>query len=387
MHQINQLYFADTPVQLLNCISIALEKMRCGPAERRDLIIYGQFNDADALSAFASSSGAFENVYVYQNVVSFSKWEQRLALIKVFFGGHCLKSIPDFVKTSSYDAMLFSCPTAVTYNLFSILTRNNPHTKVILYEDGSGTYTGSILQGLIYPGDLPNGVKNSYLVNVAKKTLRLLPIAYRPYPIIKLLVKCPELLQINYEFEIDTFKLDKFLLTDDRLAPEIIRNRLSAAGIIYLEPPENTDYFKHSLHIEHLLSNCATPFLVRRHPRTLSSHTPLPHAIDCTGGIWEVLCGELNCNSAVLVGFSSTSMLSPGVGFDIFPRIIVLDLLFESNLDMEQTHHFIDMLKGLYGKHKELINLPKTEDDLVDLLREFNLCAKSNCLTSGISNV
>lgn len=365
MESLSYLFLADTPVQTINCVSIALDGVQGGGTELHDLVIYGQFSNAQQMYDFAVASGAFENVYLYQGVSSYSRWGQRRALLRVFRGKHCLSGIPGFVKVTKYAAMLFSCPTAISYDLFSAVRTNNPDAEVYFYEDGTGTYTGNIFQGLIFPGETPFGLVNRPPVDVAKRIMGLFFTAYEPYPVRKLYVKCPALLYSNYGLEVVDFKLNREALSYEGLAPSGLAEKLASANLLYLEPPENDDYFDASLELERFIYESGYGLGVRKHPRTLKTCPGNPAIVDCTGGLWEALCGALDEERSVLVGPSSSSMMAPAIGYGLFPRIIFLDHMDGVRKDVTQADLIIGMIRTLYEGREDLIFTPKSKDELL----------------------
>ncbi len=381
MSKLSYLFLADTPVQTINCVSIALKGVQLERDERHDLVIYGQFSNAQEMYEFALSSEAFENVYLYQGVSSFRRWGQRKALLDVFFGNQCLAAIPEFVKNTSYAAMLFSCPTAISYDLFRSVRTNNPEADVYLYEDGTGTYTGSIFQGLIYPGDTPRDISNRPLVNVAKSLLRRVSSDYQPYPIKRLFVKCPELLNSSYGLDITEFKLQRAVLASRFLDASGVSEKLASVQLLFLEPPEVADNFVDSLDIEQFIHDAGFDIAVRRHPRTLTScHSK--SFVDCTGGLWEAICGAINDSSIVLVGTVSSSMMAPVVGYGLYPKIIILDYMDSLKQDTSTTGLIVDMILTLYKGKENFVFVPKTKDELLASLHKTGLAANAQMGTS-----
>lgn len=362
------LLFADTPVQVINCVSIASAGIQRGSSEKYHLVVYGQFDKTEQMYDFAMASGVFEEVCILEKEASPVGWQRITVFIELYFRQHYLSVVPDFVVSTHYSAMLFSCPTAVTFSLYGIVKRNNPSIEVILYEDGIGTYTGRVFLNLAYPGDTPKWIKNPPLVRITKSLLRIFSKVYRPYPITKLYVKCPDLLMDSFGLDIVEFSLDKSVLVDERLGSRSLAAKLSSVKVLYVEPPEDVDYYFESVEIERMLVDRGCSFAVRRHPRTLSNNATPMMVTDCTGGLWESLCCNINDQKMILVGFSSTSMLSPSVEFGLFPRIVILDYLGQLHEDASETDLIVHLLKTLYKGKESLIFIPKSCDELLELL-------------------
>ena len=373
MEPLSYLFLADTPLQTINCVSIALGGVQGERAERHDLVIYGQFSNAQQMYEFALASGAFDNVHLYQGVSSYGRWGQRRALLDVFFGRHCLDEIPEFIGSTEYAAMLFSFPTAVSYDLFSVVRANNPKADVYFYEDGTGTYTGSIFRGLIYPGEAPAGIANRPLVNVAKKVLKRVSSAYRPYPVKRLYVKCPALLQSDYGLDVVEFKLNRGALAYEGLAPSELSERLASVDLLYLEPPEADNCFDANLELERYICESGFGLGVRKHPRTLRSCPGDMAVADCTGGLWESLCGAVDEDRCVLVGPASSAMVSPAVEYGLMPKIIFLDHMEGIRKDVAQADLVVEMVRAVYRGREELVFTPKTKGELLDSLLKAGL--------------
>lgn len=365
---LSNLFYADTPLQVINCVSIASSRVQDNSREINDLIIFGQFSNSRQMYNFAVASNVFTNIYLYENVSGITGWHQRRALFRTYRGKHVLAVFPEFMMEKPYTEMLFSCPTAVTYDIYSILKQINPTIKVALYEDGTGTYTGSVFQGLIYPGPTPIGIHNRPLVNLAKSILKLPCFKCHPYPISRLYVKSTKLLKSDFGLDITEFHISNIDLNNEYLSPKKLVESISNTKLLYLEPPENADYFAESLVIEKLLIDSGIEFSIRRHPRTLNQSEYSGLVTDCTGGFWESLCQNIDESKTVLVGFSSSSMLSPPIEFKKYPNIIFLDYIGGKRRDVSEFELNIQMLKTLYTNRLNRLYAPSNTRDLFTAL-------------------
>ena len=365
-------FYADTPIQVANCVSLALQGIQNASPEEHHLFIYGNFSNSQQMYDFARKSGAFKKVYLFESeripTRELGKKQTYEELINLYYGHYFLKEIPSFVEDVFYSAMLMSCSTIVTYDIFLRLRTTNPDLEILLYEDGTGTYTGNVFRGLAFPGEVPTCVRNRLMVRAAKVFLSLTANSYHTYPITKLFVKRPELIRDDFGIEISRFSLAKVVTSNNLLSPNSIVKTIADSTILYLEPPTSSDIYGLSVDIEHELVAHDIRFSLRRHPRTLIKGSGLDSVPDCTGGLWESLCFHMNRASSTLVGFCSSSMLAPAIEFSFYPKIILLNGLIEREKSASDVDQIVQMLKTLYVGRESLISIPRTIDDFISLI-------------------
>lgn len=385
------LFFADTPIQVANCVSLALGGVQSDALEEHHLFIYGNFSNASEIRDFALSSGAFQEVHLYDSELlptkSLSRVQTYGVLLGLYFGKKFIKDFPDFICSTSYSAMFISCSTIVTYDLFLRLKNTNPDLCVYLYEDGTGTYTGNVFRGLAFPGSSPKCINNRLIVRFVKALLPYISRNYQPYPVRRLYVKQPSLLQGDFGMEVFEFSFDKCVVECTTLSPSRLVSLLADCDNIFLETPEEDGSYEISVEAEFALLKHGIGFALRMHPRTLTKRHELKTVPDCTGGLWESLCSHMDRESSTMIGFCSSSMLAPAAEYGFYPRIVLLDNLYIARqCKSESRDACVQMLNTLYRGHEDLILLPHSINELVDALSAKGAPHAQNAAIENVPN-
>lgn len=193
------LVFADTPLQVYNACCLAQSR----PDVLCDLAIYAQFGQHNEYSRIAASTQLFEHIYQILPYAPTTTLQMRLWKIGVYFGSLNIK-VPKKIVSSQYEAFAMACPTPATFEMLTLLRNNNPRIETVLYEDGTGSYTGNCFRRLTYLDDMPHGVeKDKWYVSIIKKCISVMhrngSSQYRPT---KLYVKKPELVSYDPPFDV-----------------------------------------------------------------------------------------------------------------------------------------------------------------------------------------
>ena len=167
--------------------------------------------------------------------------------------------------------------------------------------------------------------------------------------------------------------MNRGVLAYEGLAPSELSERLASVDLLYLEPPESDDCFDANLELERYICESGFGLGVRKHPRTLRSCPGDMAVADCTGGLWESLCGAVDEDRCVLVGPASSAMVSPAVEYGLMPKIIFLDHMEGIRKDVAQADLVVEMVRAVYRGREELVFTPKTRGELLDSLLKAGL--------------
>lgn len=351
----------DTPLQVLNSIRFA----KCNINNfKADIYIYHQFKDADKVSKGLEDIGIFNHVY---NVLPYKKcsgfWSKLLTLSRLCFPTIYLKKYVQEKCSSraNYRYLVVSFQSPFTTNLH----RCYADAKVVLLEDGTGTYFGDIMK------DYSSKLFSRLDMLFANTSLQM-------HPVVGYLSN-PSLLNTDVEYPIKSLvnlhdkKVEKII---EEVFSYEANNLYMKSKMIYLTQPleEKKGFNKNNCkEIEQILfKNYREKLLVRVHPRQKQNEY-VDFQVDTCANLWELECMKHLSDTHVLIGAFSTAQLMPKILADKEPYIIfIYKLLFEDTSENEwkNIQQLINTFKDMY-REKNKIWIPQNIKELEQILEEL----------------
>lgn len=353
----------DTPLQILNAVQY-VEKYADDNIDNVDIFIYHQFANAKFISERLKKSNLFRNVYDIQRFKEYSTIFRKLVTLwRMFYPEYFLKKyLTDSKKNieSRYDCLVFAFPTTLVFALQALYKPE----KVIILEDGIGTYIGDITD------DYSSG-----FFRIFRKIFRNLNLSISPD---YYCIRCPEFL--------DTVDEAKKLILDNtseylHVLNDIFKyksnNLYETRKKVFLTQPlnERKGYLDKTYRkILDLLEGCRSEIVVRKHPRDIGVDYS-GFVQDNTGNMWELECCNTICDDHVLIGGFSTAQLMPKILTGAEPVLIFLyKLLFDkealNSVFWVETTELIRKFKENY-RDKTKILIPETMEELINILEKY----------------
>lgn len=355
------LFYTDTPLQIFHATLIA--KSISEEAES-SLMICCQFDAAKRIGSLLRDKKIFHSISYVQPVRSSLVFYR--TQICSFLGLESLfKSYNE-----KFDVLALACPTLINTSLFISLKKANKNLEVILFDDGTGSYTGAIFCEATYLGKLPEGIPPmTGRTKLYRKLFSNLPVNNSYVPNL-IFLRQPQ--EITYK---PAFK-KRFL----PFSSELVKNvemcfgacNLPNNSVLFLDPLRTGNYFSSGEKaIDSLIEKCLQnkiPVSLREHPRS-NRHSLLFSSINnCSGGLWEISCCSKKMDNLILVGAASSSQLSPVLENGATPVLIFLQEIFldsVSEASKINQDKIVSIAKSLYfnkGKQERVI-IPKSLDE------------------------
>lgn len=364
------LFYSDTPLQIFLASLIACQET-IGDDEV-ELIIGDQFNEASEVARNISKIGIFRNIHFIETVFSKKK------LLKIHLrtlsgkGSHLI----NIAKESYFDYFAFAYSTFVNQSILTELYSQNPRLKVILYEDGLGSYTGNVFNNASYIGRLPNGIVGlTPRARVQRGLSRVFPNSLNRYQIKLFYLRSPELLQYPAPCEcreIGVNQKEMDIIASCFKGGSYLKDK---KGVLILDGLRDSTIFLPEIEvIDELLQKCIMnkmDILIRQHPASTLKNKNIEKFIDCSGGLWESECRFLDLNHCILVGMASTAQLTPAMTYKKFPPLLFVNWIGK-NKASEAAERIIKMAKCLYGyQASEKIFTPTSIDEALEILKSW----------------
>lgn len=303
----------------------------------------------------------FENIYIVKNYKEkyyiLDRFEK---MIDIVFPKRALKSkllVKQKIKFDNYSKIISSGWNKYFISLVAV----NPNAKVILLEDGTGSYLGDFRDKempLTYK--LLNKITNkgALSVNVAIEYLyeKELMSGVTTYPI-------STMPKVNNEVFENLSRVFSYVPTS------YYKNK----KYIFLTQPLNDIQKLSAQYQENLIFDVLKQYsekvLVRVHPRQNKINTFLD--IDEKKEVWELLCkNEIN-NDKVLIGIFSSSQITPKIIYNKEPKLIFLnEIALENGFGIHKEFYtFLNKLKKIY--HND-IYLPRNIAELKNILEKID---------------
>lgn len=342
-----------TPYQIMNTINFVMNDVE-GVRGNIDLYLL----DSQAVGRFYEplvNTGLFRQVYLVRDYTPEKYFSDRTQkAIELFFSKWALKRRlirPQRKRFDDYDLLIASGWA----KYFCYLAAANKKARVVLTDDGMGSYTGDFrlrempkfyqfLDKLT--GNGPMGVKVSKMYVMRKDLM----IAENEYPAENM----PEMTDAVFETVKKVFSYQHVQAYDGK-------------RIVYLAQP--LEAFRAPLKVDEseiisVLQKYSDRTILRLHPRQTYTVEGLER--DKSGAMWELLCRDSITDDSILIAAYSTAQITPKMVCDKAPTIIILrDLYFGKPA---QEDRFIANFKKTYrGK----IFVPETVEEFKAIMQQL----------------
>lgn len=347
-------YVADTPYQVLNCMSMADEAV-CKPV----LFLGQQFRDAGGVSNRLRQSGLFERVVDFYP----ERNDELDQLAKV--RGIANPDLRLRIMTDVQDPSLFHGFSEIRMSMFTYfsaaLAFANEGAKVAFFDDGIGSYLGDIAH---IGSSLGRKVRYGLFGHSFEK------IAPR-----KLLLNRPDF--VSEDSSLLPVEPLPALSEESAGFWQLAHNVFAYSGVfpygnfsvVYLSQPVDggaeiariDSETVRALRAEHV------DYALRPHPRELTkTYGNVP--VDVSNDMWELVCQDSIQENTTLLGYFSTAQFTPHLLYGKEPKLI---FTFGLAKDAPTYDHFaetVERLKMSY-QHPERIFVPKSLGELRHALR------------------
>lgn len=312
-----------------------------------DLFFRTNFRNADRILNYLESIGRFSNIYTFtERLPKGIKRKIECAYGALIPNIYCCRKIGKN-RLSHYDVVVSGYYTNFTISM--VLA--NPNCRIILYEDGIGSY-------------LPNGY------DVFSERIKLYKVLGKKFPEFRpslLYLNNPECSLSEYRnviAKIDPSKTNKTNLQDMFQYKQDETYKLN--NIIYLsQPPTKKFSAADNIRVENVLKRYNDAILCRLHPNEKDNSKGFEH-LDTTMNMWELVCEYEISNNHVLIGIESTAQLTPKLLFDKEPWLVFTYKLYSNSQVADQFDSLNSVMKILQEKYrnKDKILIPETIDEL-----------------------
>lgn len=373
------LFFATTPVQVVNAIAIARQL-----ADEDDvsswLLVNAIFDDVGEHVGLARRSGAFREVGVVCLTHPVSRLRRRMRTVRICLGPIRRDFFPTWLFETRFDRFAVASLPVSACEVSGIVSKCNRDVKMVFFEDGSGTYDGNVFTIGAFDaffGEPPHGAVAPAGASALKRRVKGLLYGRRcDLDIAQVWVKRPDLLAWESPWPVMRFSLDAVLDVEGAcaLAPRLEPLGAGAANIIILEPPRGTSSIVSAGPVDAVMSalgEVGLPFMRRAHPSSVRIPSLPECATDVSGGSWELICHRNSLEDAVLVSMGSSSMLSPLVECGKRPHLVFLHRMLpcDTSMNLAQQEKFMSVAARAYGDvARERLHAPETLDEAVSLV-------------------
>lgn len=355
----------DTPYQLLNCINIA-----CNLHKNDILHIYVglQFKDSEKIVERVKDEQIFDNVYLFYPASIAKSFLRKVKNVPEII--HPKKRIGTMLKDdnvlfeNTYDVIYMSVPVAFAKAMIGC----NEQAEVVYYDDGTGSYSGDIADGLssFYKGIyviLRHSMKFLYPSKLYVNNKELCKSTTAP--VIKQLPKLQDMDETFWGVIKRVFAYKEEELYDKH-------------KFVYLMQPyeeKNTEkYDELEKEIESIICQTNENCIVRVHPRQKDKRISGMH-MDTSGNMWELLCADKITDEHILLGICSTAQIVPKMLFDKEPYLIFIYHLFGDVYTAEKIKAWDEIVKSIRGVYSkpDKIYVPESMEALKEYLEKGKL--------------
>lgn len=352
-------FVAATPLQVLHCTEFVGNNQE-GSAGCADLYIVHSFGTADKVSEGAKKSGVFNNVYDLQPRAHKNKIASKIATFyDLFFPKQSLnrKNCGDRIpwEQKRYQYVCASSQTTFTIGVHLLY----PNAKVYLYDDGIGSYFGSMVHDY-----------NSKLFEVMNR------IFFRGRLILEpdaMHLAVPEL--CDSADQCPRRKLCSLPEEKIGLLEEIFDYRTNTfyqdRRIVYLtQPIEGFTGISAQVEPEmiRVLETYAQDAVARVHPRQKNAQFGSLKR-DTVENLWELECLKQISDKNILISFFSTAQFMPKLLKGTEPYIIFTYKVFGSVLGEAQMK-LLEKFVGMHS-HPERVIIPESLEGLKQILNQL----------------
>ena len=370
----------ETPFQLLNYLNFFTMGEEYQKADK-DLFILEENIEPSVVCA-VKEKRIFNQVVTYK-YTSYDDWgNQRPSkingIISVVYKAWRMVLPKKYIKKicgnknnedEYYNYLFCSFPTPIAV----AFTMQFPKIKIVLFDDGIGTYIGGI--------SLPKSPKRDILY--------WLKGTESPWSKIRYLY----VNNVDYCQNINSYIIKQ--IPAIRNAESAIVSQINDIfgykpcelynenKIIFFTQPLSKDE-KHlciDAVVIQVLETLGEGCVVRKHPRQ-SRYMAISIPIDESGGLWELICSRQIEESHVLIGCFSTAQFSPKFLYDKEPWVVVTYKLYDGLFDEKAAGRMDKMVQTLKDTYedKQKIIVAASEEDLCEKMRMINDNIKSNAI-------
>lgn len=352
-------FVAATPLQVLHCTEFVGNNLE-GSAGCADLYVVHTFGTADKVSEGAKKSGIFNNVYDLQPRIHKNKVVSKLATFyDLFFPKQALnkKSCGERLELEKKHYKYVCASSQTTFTIGVRLL--HPQAKVYLYDDGIGSYFGSMVHDY-----------NSKLFEVMNK------IFFRGMLILEpdvMYLAVPELCDSTHQCprrKIAALSEEKMCLLEDIF--DYRKNTIyQDCRIVYLTQPFE-GFTGISVQVEpeviRILETYAQDAVARVHPRQKNAQFGCL-ARDTVENLWELECLKQISERNILISYCSTAQFMPKLLKGTEPYVIFLYKIFGNKLGDAQAK----LVENFVGMHSdpERVYIPDSLDELKQILEKL----------------
>nr|WP_288886120.1 polysialyltransferase family glycosyltransferase [uncultured Blautia sp.] len=356
-----ELFIADTPYQIFNCMNLQCYKKRTEINSDADIFVIKQFSEADEIVSKIHRSELFNHIFELKPLNRFEnrsvacQWS--IMLLRLIFPGWVIKE-----QIGNMDIIFFK-------NKYDIVNASyfNPIVASILklncnavfnhMEDGTGSYFADLVNDA-------TGWKYRLVSKITHSGSSLANIHYY-------YLNCPELYSGKKIYNMKRLpSIDEEFL---EVAGQVFDSRLDTKlkDVIWLSDPiQDLECGEETKNITKRLIERFESYRdilsVRLHPREKEKDLYRNLYIDKSSGSWEMLVSKMDVENKTLIALFSTAQFTPKILFDKEPRLIFLNDIFGVRY-VNERRAMINSLRNSYS-HPERIMTPKSEEELFGIL-------------------
>ncbi len=280
------LFYCDTGYQIFTVLNL-LDQLHLETGA--DLVIYGQFAKADTLYNHLKDAHIFENIYFIKPYRKKSKWGE---LSELLWAKHSVrKRIPEF-QLKKYD-IFYAAILDTNISLALYCTIN--FTSFIVFDDGTGSYHGNIIEDYI-------SRKRRMVMRFSCSKRKM------NFAVDKFYLYSPTLSKSTIDSNFEKIDVSRSTIIDDVF--NYVHNNMYKKEYVFLDQPslfkskEMDEYDEHTRDI--LSKYLIDKMVVRKHPRkreTIFSVFPT----DSVQNQWELECCRQLTDAHVLISVFSTA--------------------------------------------------------------------------------
>lgn len=354
-------FVCDTPYQCLNALNLFWNTYMGRKDVLVDLYIVDQFKNARGIYERICRKKLFHNVYFLRReknrtlpqglkrslLVAYSYLNTTRAVRNQFDGE---------VPRNKYDAIY----SAVMTCFISALVTLNPKAEFMLFDDGTGSYSGDIIA---------NGGGAAY-----KLFSKLTGRGAEARKATKLFVNNPSMCKSTAAEEVcqmPPFEQDFLDVAYEVFGVEKREGKLS--GIVLLtHPSQNVQLGEDMRNIVSWMRPYQDKTLVRPHPRDTDLDLYDGFALDTKGEMWELMISQMDMDRILLMASYSTAQVTPKLLYDKEPWLVFTYHLATASSEESKSRYdlLVKELSDTY-RNKHRIMVPNSVQELSDCLKKF----------------
>ena len=340
------IFYCDTIYQVFTALNIIIDKHN---EQECDIALYHQFNSSQELSRKLSNCRLINNVYDFYPPNNKKEDVQRL----IKSNKHLTSAN---IRDLSYDMAYFAClDTSTSLALYSSLRCK----KYLLYDDGTGSYRGNII--------------NDNMSWKRRLVLKLTHPLRDFFRFDKYYLYSPEISRT--EITILKEKINVHDNSDIKKIFGYVENDLYKGKAVFLEQPYIKEYRAKNDEIvnEVLGKYLSNNIIIRLHPRMKESNFAIG-AIDDINNLWELECIHQIDSDNVLISIFSTAVFQPRIIAEKDLHIILLYKLYREVYD-DNDRSNIDAYVNTFITAFPLTDVfvPESIDQLESALSSLNI--------------